>query len=189
MSPVNKLLRKVEFAIYFPKLSIFGWCLSSWGMINGKGQGHFRSLLRGVLGILGFGAVFGAWVGRRGVGGARISPGSIVGVALAVRGCGGGFAGCVGIGAWGPGGVVNGFFLAWGWLFLGVGWAAFWCWAFAVWVLFVLLVGGGGGCVLGNNQIISVQRAPRLPRFILVGGFSDTLLVVSILDIVYDCHM
>ena len=33
-------------------------------MINSRGQGHFRSLLRGVLGILGFGAVFGAWVGR-----------------------------------------------------------------------------------------------------------------------------
>ena len=120
---------------------------------------------------------------RWGGGGARVGPGSIVGVALAIRGCCGGLAGCVGIGAWGPGGVVSGFFLAWGWLFLGVGWVAFWCWAFAVWVLFVLLVGGGGGRVLGNNQIISVQRTARLPRFILVGDFSDTLLVVSILDI------
>ena len=43
--------------------------------------------------------------------------------------------------------------------------------------------GSGGGRILGNKQITSVQGAPRLPRFILVGGFSDTLLVVSILDI------
>ena len=28
-----------------------------------------------------------------------------------------------------------------------------------------------------------------LPRFILLGSFSDTLLVVSILNIVYDCHL
>ena len=69
VSPVNKLLRKVEFAIYFSKLSIFGWCLSSWGMVNSGGRGHFRSLPRNVLGILGFGAVFGPWVGQRGVGG------------------------------------------------------------------------------------------------------------------------
>ena len=30
---------------------------------------------------------------------------------------------------------------------------------------------------------------PRLPRFILLVSFSETLLVVSILDIVYDCHL
>ena len=30
---------------------------------------------------------------------------------------------------------------------------------------------------------------PRLPRFILLGSFSDTLLVVLILDIPYDCHL
>ena len=32
-------------------------------------------------------------------------------------------------------------------------------------------------------------RAPALPRFILLVNFSDTLLVISILDIVYDCHL
>ena len=29
----------------------------------------------------------------------------------------------------------------------------------------------------------------RLPRFILLASFGDTLLVVSILDMVYDCHL
>ena len=32
-------------------------------------------------------------------------------------------------------------------------------------------------------------RASRLLRFILLVSFNDTLLVVSILDIVYDCHL
>ena len=32
-------------------------------------------------------------------------------------------------------------------------------------------------------------RASALPRFILLVNFSDTLLVISILDIVYDCHL
>ena len=148
-------------------------------MINSKGQGHFGSLLRGVLGILGFGAVFGAWVGR----GRGSVPVQLLGWLWPFVAAVGGLRAVSGLGLGVLGGVVSGFFLAWGWLFLGVGWVAFWCWAFAVWVLFVLLVGGGGGRVLGNNQIISVQRAARLPRFILVGGFSDTLLVVSILDI------
>ena len=31
--------------------------------------------------------------------------------------------------------------------------------------------------------------APRLPRFFLLLSFSDTLLVVPILGIVYDCHL
>ena len=30
---------------------------------------------------------------------------------------------------------------------------------------------------------------PRLPGFFLLGGFSGALLVVSILGIVYDCHL
>ena len=32
-------------------------------------------------------------------------------------------------------------------------------------------------------------RAPRLPGLILPGSFSGTLLVVSNLDIVYDCYL
>ena len=35
----------------------------------------------------------------------------------------------------------------------------------------------------------SRARRARLPRLILLVSFSDTLLVVSILDIVYDCHL
>ena len=42
------------------------------------------------------------------------------------------------------------------------------------------------GCV--QSREIGVW-APRLPRFILLGSFSDTLLVVPILGIVYDCHL
>ena len=52
----------------------------------------------------------------------QINPSSIVVMALALRGCGGGLRAVSGIGARCPGGVVNGFSLAWGWLFLGVGW-------------------------------------------------------------------
>ena len=39
------------------------------------------------------------------------------------------------------------------------------------------------------SEVDSSAHAPRLPRFILLGSFSDTLLVVSILHIVYDCHL
>ena len=46
---------------------------------------------------------------------------------------------------------------------------------------------GGGLCVV--PKVESSARAPRLPRFILLVSLSDTLLVVSILDIVYDCHL
>ena len=42
------------------------------------------------------------------------------------------------------------------------------------------------GCVQSQE---SGTQAPRLPRLILLGSFSETLLVVSILDIVYDCHL
>ena len=47
-------------------------------------------------------------------------------------------------------------------------------------------VGGLIGCVQSREL---GARAPCLPRFILLGSFSDTLLVVSILDIVCDCHL
>ena len=33
------------------------------------------------------------------------------------------------------------------------------------------------------------RAASRLPTFILLGNFRDTLLVVSILYIIYDCHL
>ena len=50
--------------------------------------------------------------------------------------------------------------------------------------------GGGGppprlvGCVESREL-----GANRFPRFILLGNFSDTFLMVSILDIVCDCHL
>ena len=39
------------------------------------------------------------------------------------------------------------------------------------------------------SKVESLACVPRLPRFILLISFSDTLLVVSILDIVYDCNL
>ena len=63
-----------------------------------------------------------------------------------------------------------GSFLAWGWLFLGLG------------------VGEGGG-LWALSKVETSARAAHLPRATLLVNFSDTLLVVSILDIVYDCHL
>ena len=49
---------------------------------------------------------------------------------------------------------------------------------------------GGGGlwavCVQGREPDAHVSR---LPMIILLGGYSGTLLVVSILDIVHDSHL
>ena len=39
------------------------------------------------------------------------------------------------------------------------------------------------------SKVESSERASCLSRFILLGSFSDTLLVVSTLGIVYDCHL
>ena len=43
--------------------------------------------------------------------------------------------------------------------------------------------GNGGGGVLWAGSMALRARAPRFPRFILLVSFNDTLLVVSILDI------
>ena len=48
-------------------------------------------------------------------------------------------------------------------------------------------VWGGGLWVV--PKVESLARAPLLRRFTLLGSFSDTLLVVSILDIVHDCNL
>ena len=58
---------------------------------------------------------------------------------------------------------------------------------------FILVYGGAFGAV-GRGGLVGCVRgrglgASCLPRFILLGSFSDTLLVVSILDIVYDCYL
>ena len=39
------------------------------------------------------------------------------------------------------------------------------------------------------SKVESSARTPHLPRFILLGSFSDTLLVVWILGMAYDCHL
>ena len=53
------------------------------------------------------------------------------------------------------------------------------------------LSGLWGRGAYGLCQKLRARRvgAPRLPKFILLVSLSDTLLVVSILDIVYDCHL
>ena len=78
--------------------------------------------------------------------------------------------------------VSYGSLLVWGWPFPGYGGGGLvvWGWPFPDY--------GGGGlvvCVQGRGL---GARARHLPRFILPGSFSDILLVVSILDMVYDCH-
>ena len=45
--------------------------------------------------------------------------------------------------------------------------------------------GIGGGGVLWAGSMALRARAPRFPRFILLVSFNDTLLVVSILDILW----
>ena len=54
---------------------------------------------------------------------------------------------------------------------------SFWAWA----------LGGGGLWAL--SKVETSAGAAHLPRATLLVNFSDTLLVVSILDIVYDCHL
>ena len=50
------------------------------------------------------------------------------------------------------------------------------------------VLGGGGlvGCVQSRELC---ARTPRLPKFVLLVNFSNTLLVFSILNIVYDCYL
>ena len=55
------------------------------------------------------------------------------------------------------------------------------------------VLGGGGlvGCVQSRELCARTPRLPRLasPRLVLLVNFSDTLLVFSILKIVYDCYL
>ena len=48
---------------------------------------------------------------------------------------------------------------------------------------------GGGGFMVSAQGSELGARTPTLPKFSLLGSFSDTSLVVSILYIVYDCHL
>ena len=78
-----------------------------------------------------------------------------------------------------------------------IGWGGIW----ARWIHQIALSGlgcggwGGGGWGCGGGLASCVQRrehgacAPRIRMFIRLVSFSETLLVVSILNMVYDCHM
>ena len=99
-------------------------------------------------------------------------------------------------------------YISWWWMaFCTGGGGLFICWgasvALCLWfrfcAWFVIAVGGPffgpGGCcywVLWELCVLFGRElgasVPPLPRFILLQSFSDTLLVVSILDVVYDCH-
>ena len=79
--------------------------------------------------------------------------------------------------------LLPGFFTGvWGMVGGGAGWggmgiSAFWAWG--LW----------GEQAWAVTKVESSARAPCLPTFILLLSFSATLLVVSILDIVYGCHL
>ena len=88
-----------------------------------------------------------------------------------VRGEYASFAGHIGIGAAGRGICM--------WVNFFIGKNLYWFGPF-------MAVGELMGCVQGRELS---ARALYLPWFILLASFSDTLLVVSILDIVYDCHL
>ena len=45
------------------------------------------------------------------------------------------------------------------------------------------------GSLWAVSKVEGSARASHLPRFVLLRSFSDTLRVVSILDIAYDCHL
>ena len=47
----------------------------------------------------------------------------------------------------------------------------------------------GVGDLWAVSKVKTSPRAPRSPKFILLESFSNILLVVSILGIVYDCHL
>ena len=71
-------------------------------------------------------------------------------------------------------------------------WGDYWWFLWELWVfvgLGMALSRLWEACGLCPKSRAWREHAPRFPRFILLVSFSDTLLVVSILDIVYDCHL
>ena len=62
---------------------------------------------------------------------------------------------------------------------------AFWDWPF----LAGRGTGGGAGVLMGSVDSRELGVRASTSRFILLVRFSDTLLLVSILDMVYDCHL
>ena len=85
-------------------------------------------------------------------------------------------------------------FRLWTWSVIAI-WVAFAVWGGCWWFLWDLLVliglgvalsgllGAGGGGLWAVSKVESSARAPRLPRFIQLVSFIDTLLVVWTLDI------
>ena len=51
------------------------------------------------------------------------------------------------------------------------------------------LAGRGTGVLMGSVDSRELGVRASTSRFILLVRFSDTLLLVSILDMVYDCHL
>ena len=47
----------------------------------------------------------------------------------------------------------------------------------------------GVGGLWAVSRVGGSAPMPRLPGFFLLGGFGGALLVVSVLGIVYDCHL
>ena len=65
-----------------------------------------------------------------------------------------------------------------------------WCGGARAWVpVPVSLDRGGGLWAVSKVERTARTRTPRFPRFILLASFSDTLLMVSIIEIVYDCYL
>ena len=76
-------------------------------------------------------------------------------------------------------GMCGGTSFSWSWCSFG------WVEAFLALSVVCVCVGGGGGVGLWDvSRVESSTRAPRLSSFILLGSSSDTLLMVSILDMV-----
>ena len=131
------------------------------GIINGKGQRHYRSLPRNVLGILSFRAIFEPWMGehRGDTSQSHFNCWNGFGPSGAVAGGACGL--CPGLGLevlvgllMVPVGAMGSFWPGvssfWVW---GGGGAAFWCWAFAVWVLLVLFMGAVVGVFWGISKL------------------------------------
>ena len=76
-------------------------------------------------------------------------------------------------------GMCGGTSFSWSWCSFG------WVEAFLALSVVCVCVGGGEGVGLWDvSRVESSTRAPRLSSFILLGSSSDTLLMVSILDMV-----
>ena len=73
-------------------------------------------------------------------------------------------------------GMCGGTSFSWSWCSFG--------WVEAFLALSVVCVWGGGVGLWDVSRVESSTRAPRLSSFILLGSSSDTLLMVSILDMV-----